>query len=188
MLQILDIAGLVLGLLYLWLELRANIWLWVVGVVMPIVHGYLYYASGLYADFGMEVYYTLAAAYGFAMWWRSDGTAKAELPITHCPPRMMVVAVVATALLWVGLYQVLVRFTDSTVPLADSFTTALSMVAMWMLARKWVEQWLAWIVVDAVCAVLYFYKSIPFTASLYAFYTVMAVVGYRAWHRRVEKS
>ena len=82
----------------------------------------------------------------------------------------------------------LVRFTDSTVPLADSFTTALSMVAMWMLARKWVEQWLAWLVVDAVCAVLYFYKSIPFTASLYAFYTVMAVVGYRAWHRRVEKS
>ena len=110
------------------------------------------------------------------------------MPITHMPLQRGLLFALLAAALWGAIYYLLDNFTDSTVPALDSFTTALSMVAMWMLARKWVEQWLAWLVVDAVCAVLYFYKSIPFTASLYAFYTVMAVVGYRAWHRRVEKS
>ena len=186
MLQLIDIAGLVLGLLYLWLEFKANIWLWVVGVIMPIVHGYLYFARGLYADFGMEIYYVLAAVYGFVVWQWGSGEHKAELPITHITPGMAVVAAAATAALWAIIYLVLTHFTDSSVPVADSFTTALSMVAMWALARKWAEQWLMWLVVDAVCAVLYVYKQIPFTAGLYAFYTVMAVAGYWRWSRQVS--
>jgi len=90
------------------------------------------------------------------------------------------VALVGLAL-WAGIYWLLITFTDSTVPVCDSFTTALSMVAMWALAQKYAEQWLLWLVVDAVCTVLYIYKQIPFTASLYGFYTVMAVLGYRKW-------
>ena len=72
-----DMAGLVLGLIYLWLEFKASIWLWLVSVIMPIVHGYLYWARGLYADFGMEVYYVLAAVYGYAMWrWSKKGAGE----------------------------------------------------------------------------------------------------------------
>ena len=69
--------------------------------------------------------------------------------------------------------------------MCDSFTTALSMVALWALAQKYAEQWLLWLVVDAVCTVLYIYKQIPFTACLYAFYTVMAVLGYRQWLKKI---
>ena len=87
-----DMAGLVLGLVYLWLEFKASIWLWLVSVIMPIVHGYLYWERGLYADFGMEVYYVLAAIYGYAMWrWASDrngtGEKAVERPITRFPLR-----------------------------------------------------------------------------------------------------
>ena len=81
----------------------------------------------------------------------------------------------------------LVTFTDSSVPLCDSFTTALSMVALWALAKKYAEQWLLWLVVDLVCAVLYVYKQIPFTACLYAFYTVMAVLGYCYWLKKMRQ-
>ena len=202
-----DMAGLVLGLIYLWLEFKASIWLWLVSVIMPIVHGYLYWARGLYADFGMEVYYVLAAVYGYAMWrWahrRStnadansslasgespDRAEEGELPITHFPLRRVLPVALIGLALWVVIYWILITFTDSSVPMCDSFTTALSMVALWALAQKYAEQWLLWLVVDAVCTVLYIYKQIPFTAGLYAFYTIMAILGYRQWLRKIPTS
>ncbi len=196
--EALDLAGLVLGLIYLWLEFKASIWLWLVSVIMPIVHGYLYLARGLYADFGMEVYYVLAAIYGYAMWrWsrrHSQGddadasSAGSELPITHFPLRRVLPVALVGLALWGIIYWVLITWTDSSVPLCDSFTTALSMVALWALAQKYAEQWLLWLVVDAVCTVLYIYKQIPFTAGLYAFYTIMAILGYRQWLRKMTPS
>ena len=196
--EAIDLAGLVLGLIYLWLEFKASIWLWLVSVIMPIVHGYLYLARGLYADFGMEVYYVLAAIYGYAMWrWsrrhtqRGDTDAsptEGELPITHFPLRRVLPVALVGLALWGIIYWVLITWTDSSVPLCDSFTTALSMVALWALAQKYAEQWLLWLVVDAVCTVLYIYKQIPFTAGLYAFYTIMAILGYRQWLRKMTPS
>ena len=69
---LIDIAGTIIGLVYLWLEYRASIWLWLFSVIMPIVNAWLYYSRGLYADFGMETYYVLAAIYGYLV-WRSKG-------------------------------------------------------------------------------------------------------------------
>ena len=181
--RVIDAAGLVLGLVYVWLEYRASIWLWLVGVVMPVVHGYLYYARGLYADFGMEAYYVVMAVYGYAVWrWGKRGS-EAERPITHVSRRFAAVMAVVFVAAWAAIGWFLTRFTDSTVPTLDSMTTALSLVATWALAHKHVEQWLLWLVVDAVSAGLYFYKQIPFTAALYVFYTVMAVAGYVRWNR-----
>ena len=193
--EAIDLAGLVLGLIYLWLEFKASIWLWLVSVIMPIVHGYLYWERGLYADFGMEVYYVLAAIYGYAMWrWsrqRSQGDdvetqnlaspSKGERPITRFPMRQVLPVAIVGLALWGVIYWILITWTDSSVPVCDSFTTALSMVALWALAQKYAEQWLLWLVVDLVCTVLYIYKQIPFTAALYGFYTIMAVLGYRQW-------
>ena len=187
-----DMAGLVLGLIYLWLEFKASIWLWLVSMIMPIVHGYLYWDRGLYADFGMQVYYVLAAIYGYAVWrWvrtRDGGAGEkaAERPVTHFPLRRVLPVALIGIALWGGIYWILITLTNSNVPLFDSFTTALSMVALWALAQKYAEQWLLWLVVDAVCAALYIYKQIPFTACLYTFYTVMAVLGYRAWLRKIS--
>ena len=195
--EAIDLAGLVLGLIYLWLEFKASIWLWLVSVIMPIVHGYLYWERGLYADFGMEVYYVLAAVYGYAVWrWAKSRTVETqnlaspqgERPITHFPLRRVLPVATIGLALWAVIYWILITYTDSSVPVCDSFTTALSMVALWALAQKYAEQWLLWLVVDAVCTVLYIYKQIPFTACLYAFYTVMAVLGYRAWLKKMDRS
>ena len=190
--EAIDLAGLVLGLIYLWLEFKASIWLWAVSIVMPIVHGYLYWERGLYADFGMEVYYVLAAIYGYAMWrWvrtrgrNEENGGGGERPITRFPLRRVLPTALIGLALWGIIYWVLITWTDSNVPVCDSFTTALSMVALWALAQKYAEQWLLWLVVDAVCTVLYIYKQIPFTACLYAFYTVMAVLGYRQWLKKI---
>ena len=104
------------------------------------------------------------------------------------PVSLLWVIVPAFAVIWYAIWFILVTFTDSTVPVADSFTTALSIVGMWMLARKWVEQWIAWIMVDAVCVVLYIYKGINFYAILYAIYTVVAFAGYAKWKHMAQNS
>ena len=90
-------------------------------------------------------------------------------------------------LLWTGIAALLIYCTDSTVPWTDAFTTALSIVGLWMLARKYVEQWLVWMVVDAVCVWLYVYKGLYLYAVLYAVYTVIAILGYRKWIRIMNK-
>jgi nicotinamide mononucleotide transporter len=204
----LEIIGTVVGILYLWLEYRASIYLWIAGIIMPAVYIFVYYDAGLYADFGINIYYLGAAIYGWMMWkygaflrrtiLRRKGAGqkgedtrteeqKLELPITHMPARYLLplTAVFIAALL--GIAWILINFTDSNVPWLDSFTTALSIAGMWMLARKYVEQWWAWIAVDAVSAGLYIYKGLDFTAGLYALYTIMAIFGYFKWRKMMNK-
>ena len=182
----LDILTTILGLLYIWLEFRASIALWFVGIVMPILNVWLYWKHGLYGDAGMDVYYALAAIYGYVVWkfGRKRGqTAGQAMHITHMPRRLFMPTIVFFVVAWGVTYYVLVTFTDSNVPALDAFTNALSIVALWALARKYVEQWLFWIVVDVVCTGLYIYKGIPFKAGLYGLYVIIAVAGYRKWKR-----
>lgn len=203
----LDIVTTILGLIYLVLEYRASIALWVVGIVMPAMDIYLYWSHGLYGDAGMAVYYTLAAIYGYAVWkfgakWKAmikrKGSDKKEgasavssssedLPITFFPRRLILRTLGFFVLAWAATYYVLVAYTNSTVPLLDAFTNALSFVGLWALARKYVEQWLFWIAVDVVCCYLYVVKGIPFKAGLYGLYVVIAVMGYWKWKGLTKK-
>ena len=178
----LQIIGTSLGLLYLWLEYRANIWLWVVGAIMPLVHGVLYLTNGIYADAAMQLYYLLAGIYGLIIWRRRPKSGS-EGQIRHTPVAWYAKLFVVYAVLHVALYFLLTEFTDSRVPLLDSMSTALSIVAMWMLSRKLVEQWLVWLVVDMISVGLYLYKGIPLTAGLYTLYCVLAVAGYLRWRK-----
>ena len=200
----LDLLTTILGLAYIILEYRASIWLWAVGFAMQSLGIVLYYQKGLYADCGMEFYYLAMTVYGWWNWARKDhrgamdeergarseegGTRGEEpLPIRHFPLRLAMLWTVITLAAWATIYYFLVTFTDSRVPVADSFTTALSFVGIWALARKYLEQWLIWIVVDVVTCGLYFYKEIPFKASLYGLYVVIAIAGYRKWKRMMAE-
>ena len=194
-----------LGLAYILLEYRASIWLWAVGFLMQLLGIVLYYQKGLYADCGMEFYYLAMTVYGFWNWVKPktvqtspiDSTSLnsqqnqadqpfKKTPITHFPMRLAIVWGIATLVIWAALYCFLAFCTDSRVPIADAFTTALSFVGIWALARKYLEQWIIWIVVDVVTCALYFYKDIPFKASLYALYVVIAILGYRKWRRMMD--
>lgn len=181
--RIIEITGFIVGLVYLWYEYHANPRVWIVSVIMPLISMWLYFRKGLYADFGINIYYVAIAVYGYLRWTRKGGEKQQDtkVPVTHVPARVAAGCVAVFAILWGCLYLLLEYGTDSTVPVADAFTTALSIVALWMMARKYAEQWLAWLVVDAVCVGLYIYKDIPFYAGLYAVYTVIAWLGYRKW-------
>ena len=180
----LDILTTILGLLYIWFEYRASLWMWAVGFLMQALGIVLYYQKGLYADCGMEFYYLSMTIYGYFCWIR--GRKKKELPIRHFPTRLVLPWVAAICAVWALIYWLLVTFTDSNVPLADSFTTALSIIGIWALAHKYLEQWFIWIAVDVVTSTLYFYKDIPFKASLYALYVIIAILGYFRWKRMMK--
>lgn len=182
----LDITTTALGLAYILLEYKASVWMWVVGFMMQSLGIVLYYQKGLYADCGMEFYYLAMTVYGFVAWMRHKQKAK-ELPIRHMTKKTALTWVGIGLLCWLGIYLILVNFTNSTVPVADAFTTAFSIVGIWALARKYLEQWFVWIVVDVVTSVLYFYKDIPFKASLYALYVVIAVLGYFKWKQIMDE-
>lgn len=186
----LDAFTTLLGLLYIWLEYRAHIALWVVSVVMPALDIWLYWSHGLYGDAGMAAYYTLAAVYGFAVWkfgLKQGGKERKPVKISHFPRKRIIHSFATFAVVWAVTYYVLATWTNSSVPIADSFTNALSFVALWALSRKYAEQWLLWIVVDAVCCTLYVIKGIPFKAGLYGLYIVIAIAGYRRWLRLISQ-
>lgn len=196
----LDIFTTLLGLLYIWLEYRAHIALWLVSIIMPAMDIYLYWSHGLYGDAGMAAYYTVAGIYGYMMWKygaaikniflsgkQTDKPEKQILPITHMPLRKYIPVALAFFAAWAATYWILVEFTNSTVPLLDAFTNALSFVGLWALAKKYIEQWVFWILVDAVCFYLYIGKGIPFKAGLYGLYVVIAIAGYFKWKRMMKE-
>lgn len=197
-LDFLEIFGTIVGLVYLWLEYRASIYLWIAGIVMPAIYIFVYYDAGLYADFGINIYYLIAAVYGWLYWAWGRRKRKAhptentgiplesktgELPIVHTPLKCYLPLVLVFIFAFFGIAWILIEHTDSNVPWLDSFTTALSIVGMWMLARKYIEQWFAWILVDIVCCGLYIYKDLYFTSALYGLYSIIAIFGYLKWKK-----
>ena len=189
----LEIVGTLVGLIYLYLEYKADVWLWLAGVVMPVIYIFVYYDAGLYADMMISLYYLAASLYGAICWLRHRKGRHSEAPssdnpqgISRTPRRVAVWLTGLVIILTLVIWWLLKTLTDSTVPLADGFTTALSIVAMWMLAKKYAEQWIVWIMADIGCSLLYIYKELWFTSGLYALYAVIAVAGYRKWLRMIK--
>lgn len=178
-----EIIGFVLGVCYLYYEYQASNWVWLFSLLMPMVSMYVYFSAGLYADFSINIYYLVASLYGLILW---RGTKrKKRAVISHIGTQVALISTIAMLTIWLCIYLILVTFTDSTVPVMDALTTAISIVGTWMLAKKYIEQWFAWMIVDAINIGLYIYKDIPFYAILYAIYTIVAYFGYRNWKKKM---
>lgn len=196
--SLLEIIGTLIGVLYLVLEYRANVWLWPVGVIMPLIYIFVCYDAGIYADMGINVYFFLAAIYGWIVWCKSNSRRSSEGDSAESEPMSIVRTsrkewawcAVVFAAVFALLAYILINFTPSTVPYSDSFTTSLSVVGMWMLAHKRIEHWLLWVAVDAVSTVMYINKGLYPTSGLYLLYTIIAIAGYFKWQRmmRSEKA
>lgn len=191
--MVLEIAGTIIGIIYLWQEYNASINLWITSIIMPAIYLFVYYNAGLYADFGINIYYLVIAVYGWLSWRYSFSiTGKAaskngeELKISSISKCKALILLSVFAVVWLSIAFILTKYTDSTVPVTDAFTTALSIIGMYMLARKYLEQWIIWTVVDIVCVGLYFHKELYFTSVLYAVYAIIAIFGYRKWKAMMQ--
>lgn len=187
----LELAGTVVGFIYLFLEYKANVWLWPVGILMSLIYVAVFFHGKFYADAGVYLYYIGANVFGLVAWLRgrqSESGQQEELPIVRTPKNRIPWLALAFVLVYALLAFVLVRFTDSPVPYGDAFTTSLSIVAMYMLSQKYLEQWLLWVVVNVVSTGLYIWKGLYPTALLFTVYVVVAVLGYFKWRKEMLQS
>jgi nicotinamide mononucleotide transporter len=182
-----EIIGAVVGLVYLYLEYKADKWLWPVGILMPIIYIIIFYEGKFYADMGINIYYFFAGIYGWIRWTKSESTPE-ENRIKHTPETYLIPLIITGTLLFALIAFILIRFTDSPVPYGDSFTTAVSIIDMWMLAHKYLEQWWLWFVVNVVSSALYLWKGLYPTAVLFMIYSVISVFGYFRWKKMMMDS
>lgn len=184
-----EVIGAVAGLIYLYLEIKQNIWLWPLGIVTSAFYVYVFLHSKFYADMGLQVFYLVISFYGWWHWLYGGKTKiKQELPITRTSLKQWICLTLITIILFGILVFVLKNYTDSPVPYGDSFVTALSITGTWMLAQKLIEHWWIWVVVNLVSLVLFIWKDLYPTSILFFFYFTLAVYGYYQWRKELVKS
>jgi len=182
-----EIVGAILSLIYLYLSISQKVSLWFFGIVSSVFYIVVFFQSKLYADMSLQFYYVVISVYGWINWKHGKSGDKEELPTTKASGTLLIKISIATGLIYLVYYFVLAKFTDSTIPKVDSLVGALSIIGTWMLARKLIENWIVWIVVDGLCVGLYIYKELYPTTVLFAIYTVMSVIGYRQWKKSLAK-
>ena len=177
-----EIAGFVTGALCVWLLVKRNIWNFPVGMLNYVFFIFLFTRSGLYADAGLQVIYFILASLGW-YWWLRGGPQKDGVELSEPKPWELAACGVAIIVIAAIIQYVLHRYTDSTVAGLDAITTAMSLVAQFMLSRKWIANWWLWIAVDVIYIPLYVYKGLWLTAGLYAVFLVMCIIGLIEWRQ-----
>jgi nicotinamide mononucleotide transporter len=185
--QYFEILGVLFSLLYLYFSIRKNILLWPMGILSALLYMVVFFRSKFYADMGLNAYYFFVSIYGWILWARGGPGEGEGLPVSRVSNKQVLVLALVTLVAFLGIGLLLDRYTDSPLPYWDAFTTAASFTATWMLARKILEHWILWIIVDAVSMGLYLYRGLYPTLVLFAVYTVMAIVGYLQWKKDLQK-
>lgn len=185
-----EVLGVITSLVYLYFSVRQIIWLWPFGIISSALFILIFLNSKFYADMGLQVYYLGVSVYGWIYWSRGgiSRNEKSSLPVCRISRQLALVLSVTGIVIMLGIVYILKNYTDSDVPWGDGFTTAGSIIATWMLARKMLEHWLVWIFVDSVAAGLYFYKGLYPSFLLYLIFTFIAVIGYFQWKRSLSEN
>lgn len=174
------------GLLSVWYSMKRDILVFPTGIVSTVIFVYICFPAKLYADMAINVYYTAMSVYGWVLWTRKS-TGTEVLPVSYNSRKENIISVVFFTGSFIFWYFILTRYTDSDVPLWDSLTTAIFIVGMWLMAKKKVENWMAWILGDLISVPLYFYKGLLLASVQFLVFTIFAIVGLVAWIDDVKR-
>jgi nicotinamide mononucleotide transporter len=182
----LETAGVLFGVLYLVLAIRENLWCWTAAFLASVLSVVVFFEVRLYSEAGLNVFYAAMAIYGWYQWrfGRTRGAnAEPGLRITTWPWRAHVLAIAGSVLLSLGVGAVMSGYTAAAFPYLDAFVTVSSVVTTYMVARKILENWLYWLVIDSLSLYLYVARELYGYAALFALYLVLVVLGWLRWHR-----
>lgn len=180
-----EATAVIFGLLCVWLTVRQNIWCWPTGLVQVVLYIFIFYQVKLYSDLILHVIYVGMQIYGWYHWLHG-GRDRGTLPVSTLRWRGRIGWVTAAAFGTGAWGLLMARFTDAAVPYGDAFTTAASLIAQWLMARKRLESWLFWIAVDVIAVGIYWYKELYLTSGLYAVFLGLAIMGLFAWRKSMH--
>lgn len=184
-----ELFGAVTGIIFVIFEIRQIVWLWPLGILTSGTYIWIFYSTKFYADMSLQVYYLVISILGW-YWWskgRRGDRENGRLVVTRLKKMTGLVLLICFVILYIALWLLLSRFTDSPVPEWDSFLTSLSIIATWMLARKIFEHWYLWIIVNSVSSFVFYLKGLYPTVGLYIIYLIMSFVGLREWMRSIGR-
>lgn len=174
-----EMAAVALAIAYLVLAVRQNIVCWLAAFLSSMIYLAVFFAARLYMESALQIFYVAMAVYGYRQ-WTSGGADHNGLRITTWVPRRHALAICVILGASVSLGW-LMSHTDAAFPYVDAFTTSAAIVTTYMVARKILENWVYWFVIDGVSVYLYFARDLNFTAALFVLYLVLIVVGFRRW-------
>jgi nicotinamide mononucleotide transporter len=181
LMQGLEIASVVFALAYLLLAIRQSVWCWPAAIVSVALALVVFFDAKLYMESVLQVYYLAMAVYG---WWQwlEGGAEHSGVEVHWWSPLTHVLAIGLVLLLSAG-FGVVLTHTDEAYPFFDSFTTVAAVLTTYMVAKKVIENWIYWFVIDTILVYLYFQRGLEWYAALYALYLVLIVIGFRSWWR-----
>ncbi len=180
----LEAIAVVFGLLSVWFSMKENILVYPTGIISVVIYIYITFNYKLYADTGINFYYLIASIYGWYFWTNTRG-GRSQIRISTLKRNewflTLGLGIVSFIIIRFGL-----DYTDSDVPTWDSITTTTAIVGMWLMARKKLENWIAWVVTDLIAVPLYYYKELYLTSFQFLVFTILAIMGYFAWKKTYE--
>ncbi|NIS88608.1 MAG: nicotinamide riboside transporter PnuC [Woeseiaceae bacterium] len=183
----LEVAAVVAAILYLLLAIRENIWCWLFAGISTAIYVYLFVVARLYMESALNVFYFVMAVYGFTVWYRGR-TPDRELPVTVWPGRAHGVAIGAILLASLVSGYLLDTQTDAAFPYIDSLTTWSAIWATFLVARKVLENWWYWLVIDIASVFIYWSRDLQLTSLLFVVYVIMIPFGLILWTRSYREA
>ena len=180
-----EVFGVITGFLCVWLYIRQNVWSWPVAIVSAALFIVVFMQAQLYAATGLQGIYIVLAVYGWYQ-WLYGGAQHSGVRVSRVTGTTAVVLLVLVTAGTVLLAFALAAYTNAALPLWDSLATVMSLAAQWMLAKKILENWLVWIVADALFVGIYLFQDLYLTAGLYVVYLGLAVSGFIAWRKSMH--
>ena len=176
-----ELIGFVFTVISIWLNTQQNVWGWAWGIIGIICYAYISLKINLLGNFVLNIYFFAVSIYGW-YWWKFGEKEAKKLPISRCSPLEIGILLVAVMLSAIFLAGLLYQYRNiSSIQYWDIETTALSLAGQWLLARKKIENWLVWLVVNLQYVLIYFFHNLMITSFLYVILTLLALKGWRDW-------
>ncbi|TAH02106.1 MAG: nicotinamide riboside transporter PnuC [Sphingobacteriales bacterium] len=172
-----------------WYAKKNNVLVYPTGIVGVLLAFWVYFfmaSPPLYADGILNIYYFLMSVYGWYNWAQKKGDEQYNYPISWCSPKELQIGMALFIGFWIGIYILLISITDSNTPLLDSLVSATAVTAMWWMAKRKIENWLAWIVSNIIAIPLNFYKGFMLFVVMYVLFLVLATMGFAAWKKKIK--
>ena len=177
-----EVIGSLLGIVYVILATKQSIWCWYAGFINVSIYIFVFLEARLYGDMALQMFYLIMSFYGWYNWKYAKTNKNSKLAITNINRKVFIYLLAITIILSIGFGYIL-TFTNTDVPHWDGVTTALGLIGTWMTAKKYIENWLVWIVANILCVGIYYYKGLYPTVGFYTIITILAVIGYYQWKK-----